>query len=179
MSHIAFGAARPPNRHRYRFWRSAAAAAVALIAALGGLLGLTASPVHADTGHTTATMSPAQMEAAFYWAVNFERGIRGLAPLGRIDGLQSEARSWSSQLAARNTLYHDRSLMSDIRVALPGAPTAGEAVGMGYSAEQIHAAFMASPAHRALILSPSYHWVGIGIVYGAGGTIWVTERFAG
>ena len=50
---------------------------------------------------------------------------------------------------------------------------------MGYSAEQIHAAFMASPAHRALILSPSYHWVGVGIVYGAGGTIWVTERFAG
>jgi uncharacterized protein YkwD len=119
------------------------------------------------------------MEAAFVYAINYERAIRGLPGLGVIGGLQSEARSWAAHELAVGTLVHDMSFMSDIKVVLPGAPTAGEAVGMGYTAEQIHAALMASPVHRSLILNPAFHWVGVGIAYGPGGSIWVTERFAG
>src|SRR5205807_2481980 len=91
MSHRALGASRLRERYqRHRLWRTVASAAVAILAALSGVVGLTAAPASAYT--TAATMSAPVMEISFAAAVNYERTRRGLPPVGVISGLQQEAR---------------------------------------------------------------------------------------
>jgi len=178
LSHKALGASRPPDRfHRHRLWRTVAAAAVSLMAALAGVAGLTAAPASAST--TAATMSPQLMEVSFAAAVNYERVRRGIAPVGDLGGLNNLARGWSGYMDGLGALTHDTMLMTGVRWVLPGSPSAGEIVGMAYTVEQVHDAWMASPVHRSIMLNPAYRWVGVGVSIGPGGSIWVTERFAG
>ena len=48
-----------------------------------------------------------------------------------------------------------------------------------YTAEQLEAAWMASPPHKANILSRSFNTMGIGVFYGPDGRIWSAVDFGG
>lgn len=104
--------------------------------------------------------------------VNHERAANGVGALVTSADLESTARHHSAEMAEENRLQHNPSLAQEVAVRSGLA----ENVGYAQSAEQAHAAFMASAPHRSSILSGHYTEVGIGTVE-SDGLIWVTEVF--
>jgi hypothetical protein len=143
------------------------AAALLAAALLAGIL-LPASPAGAGT--------PSQDELTFLQKINYERVGRGLAPVVSDPELTPTSRSWSQHMASRNQLSHDPNLAAIASQIEPAWRGVAENVGVGYSVQSLHDAFMGSSGHRANILRSSYNRVGIGVVH-SGGRIWVTVRF--
>src|SRR4051795_13293901 len=83
--------------------------------------------------------------------VNQSRNAAGLPSLPTNIDLYLQAAAWSNQLATDQRLHH----RTDLSVGI-GYPwrVLGENVGRGSSIEQVHTAFMNSPAHRDNILDP-------------------------
>ena len=93
-----------------------------------------------------AGMSARESEACAL--VNAERTARGLAPLAVSSSLRDKARTMMRSLGVSYT-------------------SAGENIAKGYtSAEDVVAAWMASPSHRANLLASRYVTVGIGYADG-------------
>jgi len=138
---------------------------LATLTAFGGMAVLGASAAHADT---------ADEENEFLALTNQLRsslGIQTLAPQGQ---LTSIARQWSAKMAADGTISHNQ--------ALPNQVTAnwtqlGENVGMGGAVQAIQTAFINSPHHYENLANGAYNFVGIGVVHGGNGTIFVTVDF--
>jgi hypothetical protein len=149
---------------RIKFFR-AVAVWLATLTAFGGMAVLGASAAHADT---------VDEENQFLALTNQLRsslGIQTLAPQGQ---LTSIARQWSAKMAADGTISHNQ--------ALPNQVTAnwtqlGENVGMGGAVQQIQTAFINSPHHYENLANGAYNFVGIGVVHGGNGTIFVTVDF--
>jgi hypothetical protein len=80
------------------------------------------------------------------------------------------------EMAGRNSLSHDPNLAQDATAVEPQWTAVGENVGVGYTVQQLHDAFMGSSGHRANIMKPTYNQVGVGVAM-AGSTMWVTVRF--
>src|SRR5207245_1238981 len=92
-----------------------------------------------------------------------------------VDGtLVSVARSWSGKMAAAGTISHNPSLSSQLP---SGWKKAGENVGKGGNVDALQQAFQNSPPHYQNLVDPAFNYVGIGVVYGAGGMIYVTVDF--
>ncbi|HEX4979204.1 MAG TPA: CAP domain-containing protein [Acidimicrobiales bacterium] len=141
-----------PSRGRSRHLVVAVLAVVLVV--------LVPAPASADPG----------VEAEFVRLTNAERA-QGLS----VDGeLTSVARRWSARMAADNRLAHNPNLSKEVT---QDWGKLGENVGTGATAGQIHDAFMNSPAHRANIVDRDFTHVGIGVVRGDDGRIWVTEVF--
>ena len=122
----------------------------------------------------TARADTGSDEARFLSLTNSLRSSKGLAPLA-VDGtLVSVARSWSAKMAAAGTISHNPSLSSQLP---SGWRKAGENVGKGGSVDALQQAFQNSPAHYQNLVDPAFNYVGIGVVYGAGGMIYVTVDF--
>jgi uncharacterized protein YkwD len=116
-------------------------------------------------------------EALLRQLINAERveERRGrLAPGGRLTRV---ARAHSADMAGSSRLYHNPELASDLRSV--SFRIAGENVGVGGSIESLHEAFMASPPHKHNVLRRSFERVGVGVVYGDDGRLWVTVVFSG
>jgi hypothetical protein len=97
-----------------------------------------------------------------------------VAPLA-IDGtLVSVARAWSAKMAAAGTISHNPSLASQ---APSGWRKLGENVGQGGDVDGLQNAFVNSPPHYRNLVDPAFNYVGIGVVYGANNTIFVTVDF--
>jgi uncharacterized protein YkwD len=126
-----------------------------------------ASPASASVASTN--------ESAFLTKLNQERTRRGLSALVLDNPLAATARDWSATMNSRNALSHDPGLAADASAVEPSWRAVAENVGVGYSVQQLHDAFMGSSGHRANILG-SYNRVGIGVVMN-GSKIWVTVRF--
>ncbi|HEU5004151.1 MAG TPA: CAP domain-containing protein [Actinomycetota bacterium] len=126
-------------------------------------------------GVAPASASPSE-ESCFFAAINSERTAAGLSAVTNSGALATMAEAWSGQLAAAGSLSHNPSLTNQ-------APSdwqyLGENVGEGPDCSSLVTAFFNSPEHKANILQVHYTEVGIGVVDGAGGTIWVTEDFMG
>ena len=113
-------------------------------------------------------------ESQFVSLTNSSRASSGAGRLS-VDGeLTAIARRWSAKMAADNRLAHNPNLSREVT---QDWAKLGENVGVGDNADQIHQAFMNSPAHRANILDGAFTRVGIGVVRGGDGRIWVTEVF--
>jgi hypothetical protein len=140
----------------------AALALVATVMALGMNAPLAA---HADTGSD---------EARFLSLTNSLRSSRGVAPLAVDGGLVSVARSWSGKMAAAGSISHNPSLASQVP---SGWRKLGENVGQGGDVDGLQQAFVNSPAHYRNLVDPAFNYVGVGVVYGSGGTIFVTVDF--
>jgi len=147
------------------------AVAVAL-AALGGNIARSA-PASAATA--TPVLDAPHIALAFAWAVDVERGERGLPALYLDQVEASAALHWSTVMASADVLAHDPRAQASVAAADPGWRNWGENVGVGPTPQAVEAALMASPGHRANILG-NYTRMGIGVVVAAG-NIWVTERF--
>jgi hypothetical protein len=132
------------------------------------LVALTALVVSALVGAPAASASTA--ESALVAKINAARAAAGLPAVSVHADLVAAARSHSSAMARRKTLYHS---------GLTGIccfRSLAENVGFGATAGAVHVAFMGSSGHRANILNPAMRHVGVGVV-SSGGQLWVTEIF--
>ncbi|HVE47553.1 MAG TPA: CAP domain-containing protein [Acidimicrobiales bacterium] len=111
-------------------------------------------------------------EKGFLALVNQERAARGLGRLVAADDLVAVARRHSARMAARNEVFHNSNLSSEVE----GWELLGENVGLGPTVREVHEALMASKVHRDVILHPRFTELGVGVVL-AGGEMWVTEVF--
>lgn len=112
-------------------------------------------------------------ESAFVSLVNRERTSRGLNALQVASDLVAVARRHSARMASQGRIYHNPNLGSEVS----DWEEVGENVGRGRSVSKIHAAFMDSPAHRANILERGDNRIGVGVVQGSDGRIYVTQIF--
>jgi len=159
----------------------------ALRAGLGALL-VAALAATAPVGSSLAASTPAapqlvsatsaaSYEAQFLDLLNQTRAAFGLPRLVDNINVAGTSRSWSDYMRAVNGLSHDPNLAKTVGSLVPNWTRIGENVGVGYSVKSIHDAFFNSSGHRANMLG-DYNQVGIGVVVGGDGRIWVTVRFA-
>jgi len=127
--------------------RRIAIVAVALLALLGGPLGIgraQAGPV-ADIAAMT----------------NADRAAARLKALSTANDLQSLAQSRANEMARSGRLAHTSNLGSKVS----GWKRLGENVGRGPELRDIETAFMNSPSHRENILDPGFTQFGVGVTF--------------
>jgi hypothetical protein len=112
------------------------------------------------------------LEEGFVRLINLERAGEGLAPLEMLDDLVDGARGQAERMAESGELFHN----PDLAAVTDGWAALGENVGIGYSVESLHSAFMNSEAHRHNVLG-AYDHLGVGVVT-EGGMIHVAVVFA-
>jgi len=138
---------------------------LATLTAFGGMAVLGASAAHADT---------VDEENQFLALTNQLRSSLGIQTLAPQAQLTSIARSWSAKMAGDGTISHNPSLPNQVTA---NWTQLGENVGMGGAVQAIQTAFINSPHHYENLANGAYNFVGIGVVHGAGGTIFVTVDF--
>lgn len=118
--------------------------------------------------------SSGQQELEFITKLNELRASKGVAPLATKGDLFDMARTWSARMLTVRGISHNPSLAAQ---GPPGWRRLGENVGMGYSVQSLHDAFVASPLHYKNMVDPQFDSVGVGIVHAADGQIFVTVNF--
>jgi hypothetical protein len=124
-------------------------------------------------GASRAAATEDRDAAAFVAKMNAVRQEHGLRPYAVATDLATVARRHSQEMAAKQSLYHNKNLGTEVG----NWQVVGENVGDGGSVDSLHTAFMNSPEHRANILAKDYTQVGIGTVRDSNGVLWVTEVF--
>lgn len=108
--------------------------------------------------------------------INQHRVARGLGALTANGHLTDVARAQSVRMEVRGDIYHNPNLAQEVTaLGLPWTRI-GENVGVGANVIVIEDAFLASPPHHENIVSP-YNVVGVGVVAGSGGRVYVTQVF--
>ena len=132
----------------------------------------------AVTFEPAASPIPLNIAAAADFAsrTNSLRSSLGLAALVRNAQLDTYAANWARELAASGSLRHST---SPDRAVANGWNIAGENVGFGSSVGSVQDALVASAGHYANLAGPSYSALGIAVVVGADGRLWVCEVFGG
>lgn len=143
-----------------KFW----APVVAMCVVLSGATAL-AGPAAADTGSD---------EMAFVQKLNELRAAHGLPALGIKGELFDLARAWSGRMAAAGGISHNPDLGAQ---APSNWARLGENVGIGGNVQALHDAFVVSPLHFKNMIDPNFDWVGVGVVSGPPGVIFVTVNF--
>jgi uncharacterized protein YkwD len=122
----------------------------------------------------SALATPEELEAEFVTRLNDLRAAQGLSRL-EVDGpLTAVARSWAGSMAADDHISH-RSDLADVSPH-PDWVRIGENVGVGATVEQLHDAFVDSPAHYENMVDPGWQLVGVGVLVDDG-SIWVAVNF--
>jgi uncharacterized protein YkwD len=141
---------------------------------VAGLLTSTAGTVAVLAAPTAAfAESSYTMESEFISKMNAAREANGQRPYSVASDLTSIARQHSANMAAKQSLYHNPSLTTQVQ----NWQAVGENVGEGPTVADIHQAFMNSPEHRANILDHDFTQVGVGVSVDSNGIVWVTEDF--
>lgn len=122
---------------------------------------------------TTAFADGPSDEASFVARINSLRASKGLAALAVDTGLTDKARGWAQTMADKNMIWH--SVLSDGNTA--DWQRLGENVGRGGSVVGLDTAFVNSPQHYANLVDPTFGSVGLGVVRGADGIIFVAQEF--
>lgn len=130
------------------------------------------------TGGVVVGLAPAAQasgsdNAAFLSHLNSLRAAHGLHTLALASDLTSIATQHSGAMMARQTIFHNASLTSEVR----NWQVLGENVGMGGSASAIDTAFDHSPEHYANEVNAAYTQVGIGTARDNRGYLYVTLDF--
>lgn len=120
---------------------------------------------------------PAELESVMLGLVNLERTAAGLAPLCVHPWARRAAAEHAARMAAAGDIWHNDEYPV-LGGREMGADLVGENVGVGYTPEALHAAFMASATHRPNIMSGDFTHVGIGFARGTTGLVYVTQDFA-
>jgi uncharacterized protein YkwD len=142
-----------------------AAAAITLSAAAAPAAAL---PPPSDTGWG---------EARILWLLNEERRVHGLPPVVRNAGADYMAQYSADVQAWYGRLGHNPNLGSDVTARVtPYWRFAGENVGCGFDADNLHGMWMNSAGHAANVLRAGVDTIGIGATY-ARGCLWATVVF--
>jgi uncharacterized protein YkwD len=126
--------------------------------------------------------SMADPAAALARMVSVARAGAGQPALERDRRLDGVALAHSLRMSRAQELAHDVGDGNpDERLASEGldARLAGENVAHAPTLAQAHRALWASPSHRMNMLRPDFRRLGLGVVRGDGGDLWVTEIFEG
>lgn len=102
--------------------------------------------------------------------------------LGRDRRLDEVALAHCARMSRAQALAHDVGDGDpEARLDAVGLETrlTGENVAHAATVVQAHRALWASPSHRMNMVRSDYQRVGIGVVHGEGGDVWVTELFEG
>lgn len=107
---------------------------------------------------------------------HYDRNPRGLRSLALNEFVSNIARSHSTMMARRGTIYHSN--LSLVGTRISGWRVLGENVGVGPNLRTLNQAFMNSRLHRANLLCKCFSKIGVGVVYSRG-YYWVTHIFYG
>lgn len=112
--------------------------------------------------------------------INVERDARALPRLTPNRKLADVARSYSERMVETGRVNHDidRPMEERIRDALPHTCMFGENVSKHTSVDYSLADLMTSDGHRANLLHDEYTTIGVGIVRGNDGFLYITQEFA-
>ncbi|MEZ0165421.1 CAP domain-containing protein [Kineococcus sp. LSe6-4] len=171
----------PLSRVRPRSSRRPTAAA-ALGTTLTALTALAlAAPASADpTGGADPGVDPAALHVLE--RTNAARAAAGCGPLVLDPALAAAAQQHTVEMAATGTMSHTGADGSSPRTRLAAVGSfpvrTAENVAVGYDADGVVAAWLASPGHRANVLDCRLAAVGVAQAPGAVGTYW-TQVFAG
>jgi hypothetical protein len=113
-------------------------------------------------------------ERSFARKINAARVADDKRKLSIDPELSKVARIHTKTMVTKDLLHHQST--SDLTRRVVNWSSLGENVGVGFSTDSLHSAFMASPAHRHNILYSSFRHSGVG-VYRANGRMWVTVLF--
>ena len=126
--------------------------------------------------------SPAEtaLEVRMLELINLERDARGIARLEPHPELSAIARDYSRRMAASGVVDHDRDRPMEERIAeaVPNTCMFGENVSKNTSVDYALSDLMTSEGHRGNLLNPRYVHIGIGIVRGEGGYLYITQEFS-
>src|SRR3954468_1095751 len=150
---------RPQRNHRL---------VIALAPVLSLVLGLVlfvAPPARAESSDSAG--------GRLFQLTNASRADAGLAAYAYAGDLASVALGQAQRMAAAHAISHNPNLADEVTNWL----MVSENVGRGPDADSLHQAFMDSPLHRRAILSPDSTEMGIGVVQGDDGRIYVSEVF--
>jgi hypothetical protein len=118
-------------------------------------------------------LATAAEEGELLSLVNGVRATRGLQPLVVHAELRALADEWARRMAAAHDILHSP---LDTRVRADWVRL-GENVAVDLSVEAAEHALEASPEHLANLVSPSYDYIGIGVVRGTDGGVYVVQEF--
>ena len=113
-------------------------------------------------------------EASFVAQINGLRAGLGIAPLAVDAGLTAKARAWAQTMAGQQKIWHSN--LSE-GITRPDWRKLGENVGMGPTVDGLHVAFVKSPHHYENLVDPTFTAIGLGVVRGANGVLFVAEEF--
>lgn len=105
--------------------------------------------------------------------VSAARQDEGLGGLRRADALDLIAERHAHRMLARGEIYHNPNLANELPRGFAGA---GENVGVGSDAGNVHDAFMYSPSHRRNILG-TWTEIGVGVAVHESGETYVVHVF--
>lgn len=114
--------------------------------------------------------------------INAARAAEGLPALVRDVELEKLALAHSEEMKRSKVVGHDvggGDPRARIEAAGIQARIAGENVASASTLEGAHRALWSSPSHRGNLLGDRWKRVGVAVVRGADGFVWVTELFAG
>jgi uncharacterized protein YkwD len=114
--------------------------------------------------------------------INAARASEALGALARDPVLDKVAKVHSEEMLKARMVGHDVGTgdpSARLRAAGVSARVAGENVATASTLENAHRALWASPSHRGNMLLDQFTRVGVAVVRGPDGMVWVTEMFAG
>jgi uncharacterized protein YkwD len=114
--------------------------------------------------------------------INAARASEALGALTRDPVLDKVAKAHSEEMLKARMVGHDVGTgdpSARLRAAGVSARVAGENVATASTLENAHRALWASPSHRGNMLLDQFTRVGVAVVRGPDGMVWVTEMFAG
>jgi hypothetical protein len=124
-----------------------------------------------------APIDPAAAAQRILQLTNNERAGVGLPPLSMRADVVAIAQTQSEAMAAAMNIWHNEQFLTQATRKALAANMLGENVGMGANVDLVHAALMNSPGHKANILEPAFSIVGMAVVQGTDGMVYVTQDF--
>ena len=127
-----------------------------------------AAPAVADRAN------PAADEQAFVSKINQLRAEHGLRPLTVNGELTTIGRRWAGKMAAAGQISHNKNFPNEVT---QDWEKLGENVGVGSNVDELHAAFVKSPAHFRNLVDRDFTHIGVGVVYADDGSLYTSHQF--